>query len=216
MKCQNRANLLAVGGDSGGPVFVYDNILFERHPRGIQWAGTWNTSNNTGISEGSREATFEGFLSELILDTLPYSLDCSHMFSYLDYSYAVYDKYQPENGLPYAKFQTDTAYALILYTFPGEQHLPFLYSYDLNGNIIDSIGLFIGKCRNDFDSIRHDHVIINEDLSIILTDTIQTYSVVGNNRTLNSSTAEHRHYILNEFGKFELVETNTIPLSTEN
>lgn len=178
----------------------------------LMFAGCNIQDKSNELSEGSKAPTFEGFLSELYADTLPYELDCNHMFSYFDISFAVYEQYIPKDRHPYAKFEVDSNFTLMLFTFMGEQALPVLYSFDELGNRVDSLDMFIGRCQDDFHSTSMNYFVINEDFSIVLTDTTRNYFVAANRRTLNSSTLEKRVYHIDDSGKFELVSGETVKL----
>ncbi len=66
LKCQYRLNKPSIPGDSGGPVFQYDQSWgFWRIPRGTRWGGTWNSSNNTGETLYSPISGIETDLGQL-------------------------------------------------------------------------------------------------------------------------------------------------------
>lgn len=72
------------------------------------------------------------------------------------------------------------SFHLILYGYIGDDIYPFLFSFDNQGKIIDSLDLIINRCGGaDGHEIPHSYLAINTDLSIILTDTTKLIHFPG-------------------------------------
>ncbi len=63
-------------------------------------------------------------------------------------------------------------YKFIIYGYTGNDIYPFLYSYDNDGNVKDSLSLMLTGCGSaDETAIPHSRVFIDKELMILLTDT---------------------------------------------
>ena len=168
--------------------------------------------SNSSTEQVTEGPTFEDYYNKIPQDTLPYHLDCGHAFLFFDISYAVYEKYIPEGGWTYTKFKTESKHPVILYTFPGDLSWPYLYSFSENGEIIDSLGLYIGSCQSDPYSDSRCYAIFNEDLTIELSDTVNHYSITESVQTYDSSTVKTQIYQFSTEGEFELSSENVLLL----
>ncbi|UKN03454.1 hypothetical protein K6119_08000 [Paracrocinitomix mangrovi] len=162
------------------------------------------------------EPTFTGYLSKIPDEKLPFEIDCSTPFFKFDISYKVYEKYIPEGGSTYSKLITEAGHNLVVYTFAGDIINPILYSYDSNGQVIDSLWLYNGSCNGDPWLESSCHTIVREDLTIEMHDTIQHYFFNDTIRRLDSTSLETELYKVNEEGKFAFVSKNTVLLGVEN
>jgi hypothetical protein len=99
---------------------------------------------------------------------------------------------------------------LILYGQTGDDIYPYLYSYDFNGKIQDSLFLIINPCGGADDKvIPHSFALIDEDLKIDLIDTSRYITYKDNmNYSVDSILISEKLYKIDNKGYFKMAREN--------
>ena len=107
----------------------------------------------------------------------------------------------------YGCIQNTGDYKLIVYGEVGDDIYPYLYSYDSQGKIIDSLSLIISACGAADDKlIPNSYAIIDENLNIKLIDTSLFIHYPDNSKFVLDSTQITRILVkLDNNGKFKQV-----------
>lgn len=116
---------------------------------------------------------FSEFKNLLPKHQLPFSLHCGLKSLTELEDYQKYSEFIPEGmeGI-YGLFNAKTTTDLILYGRVGDDLYPYLYSYDNNGKILDSLFLILNFCGGaDEFSIPSSYAFIEEDGLITMIDT---------------------------------------------
>lgn len=108
------------------------------------------------------------------------------------------------------RIPTDFDCDFIVYEKVGDIVYPYLYQYNKDGNVVDSIYLHIGNCAADADIINTSKTIIDENLSIIMTDTLKYIHYYNNeNYMLDSIIIREKQLCYNDQGQFEVIHDRT-------
>jgi|GEM_PF-1803749 hypothetical protein len=151
---------------------------------------------------------FTEYFSNIPIVKLPLKIQCGLCGDTL-YSDSIIRKYGHVNqsyyGNPYHEVIGRIEHAnniYILYSIPGDICYPFIYTYNKQGDILDSLYLQISTCDADEKTELSTWSIINPDLSIEMTDTNKSFYIdtALGKRLLLSTNISKREYKLNVKG----------------
>ncbi|BDD08391.1 hypothetical protein FUAX_08230 [Fulvitalea axinellae] len=144
---------------------------------------------------------FETYLSKLPELPLPFETHC-------DLDSLGTDKvgrFTPEGLWPSGKLKGSDNHILVLYGGLGDYLYPFLYSFNHDGDAIDSLALNSNGCIGGESFQTATYSKINPDLTISLIDSTEYHSYVDENldkMKLDSATVTKSEYKLDKNGKF--------------
>jgi hypothetical protein len=107
------------------------------------------------------------------------------------------------------KINSPANFKLILLGQLGDITYPYLFSYNLQGQVIDSIYLHINTCTGDPYEEVNTWSIINKDLSITMVDTLKLFNYIENDtvfiRDLKSVIVSKKKVELKNNGTFKVI-----------
>ena len=156
-----------------------------------------------------KQLRFEKFLNKLPKYKLPIEIHCG--FDSLESlnDFKDYMDYIPKSMEEiYGLVETDRPQYLVLYGRVGDVLYPFLYSYDKNGEIVDSLYLIITSCSiADETIIPNSYAIIDNTLQIIMTDTSKFIHYLDNeNYVIDSTLITNIMTMIQENGHFQEIK----------
>jgi hypothetical protein len=164
------------------------------------------TDKNTDVFNFER-IDFKDFLDNIPTIALPLTIRCG--FETTLYENDFNNKYRsfiPKDFEAVGKLKTDKNLNLILYASVGDILYPYLFSFDTDGNKIDSVYLHLSTCAGDPNLELSTWSVIDNDLTIIMTDTAQffNYSETDNDytRILDSTIITKRIVQIDNLGRF--------------
>jgi hypothetical protein len=93
----------------------------------------------------------------------------------------------PENSMIVGLLPIKSNYIYIIYAFAGDILYPYLYTYNRNGYLIDSLYLHIRYCVGDESEIITNTTTINADYSIEMSDKTQYIHYINNDTRIEDS-----------------------------
>lgn len=95
------------------------------------------------------ENPFTNFLDKIPEYTFPIKMSCDYDRPEIKNDLTEHTTYFPEGGRIISKLNSKTKYSLIIFDFACDYSCPILYSYNSDGNRIDSLNLTPGQCGED-------------------------------------------------------------------
>ena len=106
----------------------------------------------------------------------------------------------------YGKLPSKCGNEYIIYAITGDINYPYLYTYDKDGQLIDSMYLHIGPCLGDESVVISNITVINKDYSIHMTDTTKhVHYDETNKRFIDSVIVTKRELELNTESKYQII-----------
>jgi hypothetical protein len=182
--------------------------------------------NNKNISNDSKEdisiatnkdtTEFKNFLSLIPAVKLPLDFYCG-IDDYIlaeNYNLQHLKKFLPnEFGLGIVgKFSNGKDIESIIYVIAGDMLYPYLYVYNSEGAILDSLYLHIGYCSGDDAVIISNRTVINQDFSINMVDTTKHIHFEDNSIIADSVIVTQRNLYFCTDSKYVIDNERTIKL----
>ena len=145
---------------------------------------------NSYVIDNVQSAKFKKFITSIPAYDLPINLHCG-LDSLKDFN-NLHDfmEFIPK-GMEeiYGYINSNNKFDLIMYGRVGDDLYPFLYSYDKNGKILDSLFLIINPCGQADETYRpNSYAFIDKNIQIIMIDTSQYTHYVDNQGCVIDST----------------------------
>jgi hypothetical protein len=182
--------------------------------------------NNQNVSNAGKEdiliatnrdtTEFEKFLSLIPFVKLPIDFYCG-IDNYTlveNYNFEHLNKFLPnEIGLGIVgRFSNGKDKESIIYVIAGDMLYPYLYVYNGEGTISDSLYLHIGYCSGDDSVITSNKTVINQDFSINMVDTTKHIHFEDNNIIADSIIVTRRDLYFSTKGKYVIESEKTMKL----
>ena len=156
---------------------------------------------------------FKSYCSSLSNVSLPLKISCGFDSGTIDTSgFNKFKDFIPSKmDRIYGFLSCKDSTTLILYGQTGDDIYPYLYSYDFNGKIQDSLFLIINPCGAADDKvIPHSYALIDKDLQINLIDTSRFITYTDNmNYSVDSILISEKLYKLDHNGYFNMIKENS-------
>jgi hypothetical protein len=125
-----------------------------------------------------KKPLFDEFVSKIPNHALPVNFNCgidSGIVIENDHQFEKYRSLVPRKvDVIYGTIGSTEKFRLLIFGIMGDDIYPYLYTYDRNGELIDSLDLTLVGCGGaDEFSIPHTLSQIDKDLHVILWDTIE-------------------------------------------
>lgn len=160
------------------------------------------------------EYSFSEYSDKIPQIILPLSSSCDIELkgSRLGFTNQEISKFGTETSEVYGKLADKEKFTAIIYLYPADVVLPIIQTTDKKGNKISRLDLYENYCNESETSLETSAFIINEDLSIQLTDTLTTFDRNENDDIIESTkktTVSRKQFRINENGK--IIEQKTTP-----
>lgn len=157
----------------------------------------------------AKDYSFESFCESIDTKELPLRIDCGFESYDTEKDFTNYKEFIPNDYKVVSQIIGINKHKLVLYTSVGDMSYPYLYSYNLKGDILDSLYLHISTCAGDPYLELSTWTIIDEKMSISMTDTSKYFSYTENEndpkRILDSTVITERKVIMNSNGNFTIL-----------
>ena len=160
----------------------------------------------------SENLDFKEFLDIIPTKNLPLTIECGFESTFNDYNFsAKQQKFIPNDFEVVGKLNTTKDLNLVLFAVNGDIIYPYLFSFDDNGQIIDSIYLHKSTCTGDPNLELSTWSVIDTDITINMTDTTKVfnYSETDNSRILESTVVKKRTVKMKNDGSFFIKSETT-------
>ena len=180
--------------------------------------GTSNTGieNSTLLTTNEDNSEFNNFKSLIPTIQLPFDFYCgiNNFILVEDIDDKKYKKYLPIEDVYgiVGKFSNGNDMTSIIYVTAGDILYPYLYIFNNEGAILDSLNLHISYCYGDDSIILSNRTFINLDFSINMTDTTWHIHYDKKNKITDSIIITKRNLIFSPNGKYIIDNDRTIKL----
>lgn len=159
-------------------------------------------NNEEGSSPG-----FGDFVDHVPAMALPLTITCGFDNTITDSDFKhKYQSHVPKDMEVVGKLKTENDISLVFFARVEDLLYPFLYSFDKDGNVIDSLYLHVKNCAADPYIELFTWSVIQNDLTINMTDTAKHYNYIeyndGYSRDLDSIVVTKRHLQIDRSGNF--------------
>ncbi len=124
----------------------------------------------------NKQSDFEAYWSKVPVITLPLSIECGLCGGDSLINDSIVKKYAFANANVIGRIQ-DSKNIYLIYSDPGDICYPYLFTYNREGKIIDSLYLHISTCAEDEYLSLSTSSVIKSDKSIEMADTERYYTV---------------------------------------
>jgi len=170
-----------------------------------------NANMESIVVENKQEITeFENTILAINTIELPDTIFCGIDFSVPVKEYGnevvqIAPKPSEETRI-YGRLPSKGGKVYVIYAIPGDINYPYLYTYNKDGQLIDSFYLHIGPCLGDESIVISNVTVINKDYSIHMVDTSKyVHYNEENKRFIDSVFVTKRDLALNFEHSYQVV-----------
>mgnify|MGYP007061481756 CR=1 FL=1 len=164
--------------------------------------------NNSDSILNDKQIRFNEFKNKLPIYNPPIKIHCGldnteSLDNYMGFSDFIPD----EMNVAYGYVNTKETYDLIIFGAIGDDIYPYIYSYDCNGNILDSFFLIISPCGGaDEYSIPNSYAFIKNVGEITLIDSTSSIKYTNNTYEIVSTMITTVSIKVDDNGKFREIK----------
>ena len=166
-----------------------------------------NSIENKITTSELGDINFINFIENIPTIKLPLTIECGFQTSLYKQEFKEkFQAYIPEGYEVVGKLEAKNDKSLVLFTKIGDLLYPYLFSFEFDGQKIDSIYLHISTCAADPYIELYTWTVIDKDININMVDTAKFFYYLENDieyiRSLDSTVLTKRTIELDNTGKF--------------
>lgn len=144
---------------------------------------------------GNVNKAFKNYWRKIPVIKLPLTITCGLCNSDTSINRSIVEKYSFTGAEVIGRLD-DKNNVFIIYSYPGDVCYPYLYVYNQQGKMIDSVSLYISTCKKDKYLSYTSWSIIYLDKSITVTDTEKHFTIdtIRHQRFLEKIRIQQRNY----------------------